>query len=467
MIDSLSGNTVKESGNVKNENVVVIKSADGRTVEYIHIYTDPEMIHSASVITEYDYAADTSFGIAQDEAMYSSKANVTGIYGKDDTDYSYAMVSAGVPAEKALSDRFDFAPGNSFDFSSDAFTFEFSVGGDGDVDGINLLNYNYLSYCEPDAATGENVVKTDRVYTSPLRLCADGRIIVNEKTTLTDMTFRKNQWYRVAITYYTKECKYDLYINGIKVADKEWASSNDKYFDSDKYDLTGFYWFQLQPSYDAKASGGVRSGRALVDDIVSYRGTYYDDPGNTAVLEAAGFTVDEVNENIYIPENTDVSAVAESISYGDAAVGLFTDNTYRTPCEDFVSSGNVIVLTSPNGKVFKYYMVQSPEFKIDNEITLYVNGEMTNILEAGELKAEINVYSPENQKLSGTLILAVYENGALKNIYTDEKSIAGDTAFSVSAVIESADNITAKAIFVDSLQSIKPYLASAPYVTIQ
>lgn len=467
VIDSLSGNKVKESGNVSNGNVVVIKSADGGTVEYIHIYTDPELIHSSRILMENGYAADSNYSIYQDEANYSSKANVTGVYGKDASDYSYACVSSGVPAEKALSDRFNFTSNDGFAFSSDAFTYEFSVGGDGDIDSIGFLNYNYLSYRELDEASGEYTEKTDKVYTSPLKLYADGRIVVNEHTTLTDMTFRKNQWYRVAITYYPKECKYDLYINGVKVADKEWASSNDKYFDSEKYDLSGFYWFQLQTSYSAKASGAERQGRAVVDDIASYLGTYYDDPGNRAVLESDSFTVDEVNENIYIPENTDVSAVADSISYGEAAIGLFTDNTYQTPCDSFVSSGNVIVLTSPNGKVFKYYMVQSPEFKIDEEITLYVNDEMTNILEPGELTAKINVYSPENRKLGGLLILAVYENGALKNIYTDEKAISGDTAFSASAAIETTDNITARAMFMDSFGTIKPYIPAASYVTIQ
>ena len=79
MLESLSSNKIKNSGVVEDGNVVVIKSPDGKTLEYLHIYATDE----SRIINEDPFNVESTYTMFGDET-YAGRTVDTGIYGKAD-----------------------------------------------------------------------------------------------------------------------------------------------------------------------------------------------------------------------------------------------------------------------------------------------------------------------------------------------------------------------------------------------
>lgn len=217
-----------------------------------------------NIIYENAYDASSDFTMFGD-TNYASKGVRSGVYGREDTDYSFELRTDNLPADAGVSNRYNFTSDSAFGFDGDSFTYEFSIGAHGDFDSVKLLTYTYFKNSDG---------KTERVYFEPFELTGDGRVLYDHGRSVSSIRFEKKRWYTAALTFYPKDCTYTLYFDGERLIEKAWLASGAKYCDSVEYDMTGFYWFQLQPLYKAGSAGAVRSGSVMVDDTLSYYGEY-------------------------------------------------------------------------------------------------------------------------------------------------------------------------------------------------
>ena len=91
-----------------------------------------------------------------------------------------------------------------------------------------------------------------------------------------------------------------------------------------------------------------------------------------------------------------------------------------------------------------------PVCRWSDTIELYVNDEMSDILSAGTLKSE-NLPQRRQHRPSkrGCLALAVYRDGALETIVTDEKALSGTTEFETEDQLEKYGRHPGKSVFLE------------------
>ena len=447
MIDSLSSNTIKDSGTVENGNVVVIRSADGKTFEYLYVYTSEE-----SKIVDQDSFKESSTYTMFGDATYAGKRVSTGIYGRESDDYSFDMYTNEVPGNVESANRYNFMADNNV-CSADSFTKEFSIGADGNFDEVLFIVRSTYTDSEGGSVYG---------YKEPFKFKKDGTIDINNDRVLQTAEFRENQWYRIAITIYPAECKYDLYINNEKILSKEWLSTDDELWDSDKYDITSLYWFQIQPLYKANEEDAdtLKSGHVYVDDTITYYGEYMEKAEND-VSVVTDYEIDNKAGTIKVPEGTDISAFVDKVDFGSASAVLYTDNTYTAQVDEWLSDGNILVIRSENGKVFRYYTVTieaEDEFRIDDKIDLKITPAEGDT--PAKAKASINVHVPENdQPKDMVFAVASYKDGVLQSVEYVTDNVIGDKLLEAEMDIEDTEGVTVKAMLWNNLMT--PYIVSA------
>ena len=452
MIDSLASNTKKESGTVSNGNVVILKSADKKTIEYLYVYTGRE-----DMIVDQDSFKESSTYTMFGETKYAGNGVATGIYGKAANDYSYDLKVTNLPKETESANRYNFVPDNNL-CDAEAFTREFSISGEGDFDVIKLVTRSYFTDSD-----GNSVL----AYQEPLKLLADGDIEAGGRV-LIDTMFKEKQWYRVAMTVYPKQLRYDLYINGVKVVehtetgDYGWLSTEKDHCVPEKYNITSFAWFNIQPVYNADNSAESRNGHVYIDDTISYYGAYYEDAENDVEISSTEYKIDDYEGTITVPADTTIDSFAVNMDFGTSLPVIYTDNTYTAEVEDTLSDGNVLIAASENGLVRKYYTVKTEKtdaFRCEN-IKTYVNGVESNTLAVGTIKATVSMFVPsEMGEKAGSLIIAIYKNGVLQSAKMDEKKATGKLDFTITTNIEETEGVTVKAFFWDD--NIKPYVPFA------
>ena len=193
-----------------------------------------------------------------------------------------------------------------------------------------------------------------------------------------------------------------------------------------------------------------------------YYGDYQTRAESTVELETS-YPMD--GDILYVEEGTDLLDFVGNLNFGDAIPMLYTDNSYsETPSA--TAEGNVLVLTSPDGKVMRYYHLQAPSVQVEDTIELYVNDEMSDILSAGTLKAKITAAAAAQTEQKGCLALAVYRDGALETIVTDEKALSGTTEFETEYQLENTDGIQVKAFFWNGIGGLKPLADSREYTSL-
>lgn len=446
MLDSLEANTVKSAGTVDDGNVVIIKSADGKTFEYLYIYTSAE-----SKIVDRDSFNESSVYTMFGDTTYAGRGVTTGIYGRGSGDYSFDMYTNGLPGNIESANRYNFMADNNV-CSAESFTKEFSIGADGDVDRVKFIVRSTFTDAAGNSEYG---------YQEPVAFSADGTIDINGDRILTTAEFKQNQWYRVAMTVYPYECKYDLYLNNEKVITKGWLSMSDTLWDADKYDVTSLYWFQIQPVYSANENnaGTVRSGHVYVDDTITYYGGYTPSSGSEIAITTA-YEVDEAAGTITVPDGTDISAFVENIDFGSATPALYADNTYTSDVQDWLSDGNVLVLTSENGLVFKYYTIKTSTdvFKVDDNINLTLTPAQGST--PAKAKATVNMYVPTAQAAKPvTMVIAAYKDNALMSVNYITDSVSGDRLLEAELDIADTNGVIVKAMLWDD--GMQPYIISS------
>ena len=453
MIDSLETNNIKSSGAVEEGNVVVIKSADGKTLDYLYVYTSNE-----SLIVDEDSFSESSYYRMDGDTLYAGNGVKTGIFGRGSGDWSFELYTNELPSDVQGANRYNFMADNAGVYTADAFTREFSISAEGDFDEVIFI-------------TRANFSGTSELaYQEPVKFAKDGTITLNGDRVYPDARFKERQWYRVAITVYPRECKYDLYLNNEQVIDGCWLAMNDALWNSDAYDITGFQWFQIQPMYSAGEAGGeTRSGSVYVDDTITYYGEYAESAENDVTF-TSDYTVDEAAGTITVPENTDIDTFVSGMDFGTASPALYTDNTYTQQVDSWLEEGNVLVLTSVNGKVYSYYTIviesdepgpdpdPDDEFRVDDAIALSVTPAQSG--GPATANASINMHVPADEAArEAVLVVAAYKDGVLQGIEYVSESVSGDRLLEAELELEETDGVTVKAMLWDG--GMKPYVNSA------
>ncbi len=439
MLESLSSNKIKNSGVVEDGNVVVIKSPDGKTLEYLHIYATDE----SRIINEDQFGAESTYTMFGEET-YAGKTVDTGIYGKADNNYSFDMYTENAPGNAELANRYNFMA-YEFPYSAESFTAEFSIAMEGDFDAVKFI-------------TRSNYTGTaDKGYQEPVAFAKDGTITFGGTKAYPD-TFKQKQWYRIAITVYPGEGKYDLYFNNEKVVEKGWLAMSDAFW-KDSFDITSFEWFQIQPVYSKlgdDAAGILRNGHVYVDDTITYYGTYMESEDNIAELASDVYEIDKAAGTVTVPADTDLGTFVENVDFGNADAVIYTDNTYSAESADWVDPGNVLVLTSLNGKVHAYYTVVSEQTEDEFKV-----GEIAINKDGANVTASVDMHVPAGDAAKNAVFaLAAYdESGALAGVdYVTENDITGDKTISAALTLSDSENVSVKAMLWD--ENMKPYVSA-------
>ncbi len=408
ILESISSDNKIDSGTVSYGNVVVVKSPVGRAFAYIYIRTDEE----GKIIDQDSFGEDSYYSVTWDAPArdYSGTGTASGLFGRASGDVSYRMYTEGLPASLGCAHRYNFMA-NTNVCSADAFTKEFSIAAEGDMDAVKLLLRTKLN-------NDDGLLN----YNEPIAFSKDGTITVAQDAVgIIDQSFREKQWYRIALTIHPKECTYDLYLNGEKVADMVRLVSEE---DAAIYDITSIEWFNIQPIFNADGTEN-RSGNVYIDDTVTYYGEYINDPQNNTEI-TSGYEIDEANGTITVPDGTDISTFAGYMDFGDTTPVIYEDDTYEMQVDEWIENGNVLVLTSANGKVFAYYTIVTSggtepdpdpedEFRVDDAIALQLTPEQGAAPAAA--KASINMHVPADEAARETvLVVAAYKDGVLQGI---------------------------------------------------
>lgn len=457
MHKSLSDPTAVTDGKAADGNVVVIKSEDGKSFDYLHLTTsqDCRIVFSDSMSTSSRF---TSFGTGNETEI----VNEGGLYTKAADDISFTLQS-NVPAGTSLGYRTNYISDiSSAMFDEDSFTYEFSLAFEGDMNEVSLANF----------VSDEN---TERfAYNNPVRF-KNGKIYVNDNGKDKFIrNYREKEWYRIGITYYPKELKQDIYVNGKKCIAKGWVVDDPTMRDPSAHKLTGFYWNNISVNYTENLDK-VRTGKICVDDTRIYYGEHFDTADYQTQFESIDYaTGGSIANDIYLDsDGIEIGEFAGGISFDiDNPPMFYAGNDYAEQAET-VNYGATLVFTSPNGLVKEYYVVLSPKTTIDNEIKCFVNGYEKKTFAAkadsdenykSTLSASASAVAPAFETDAvGCLAIAVYKNGVLTKLVTDAKEIKSYTRFTVSCDITETDGITAKAMFMQSLASMKPYAPSQTF----
>lgn len=457
MHKSLSDPTAVTDGKAADGNVVVIKSEDGKSFDYLHLTTsqDCRIVFSDSMSTSSRF---TSFGTGNETEI----VNEGGLYTKAADDISFTLQS-NIPAGTSLGYRTNYISDiSSAMFDEDSFTYEFSLAFEGDMNEVSLANF----------VSDEN---TERfAYNNPVRF-KNGKIYVNDNGKDKFIrNYREKEWYRIGITYYPKELKQDIYVNGKKCIAKGWVVDDPTMRDPSAHKLTGFYWNNISVNYTENLDK-VRTGKICVDDTRIYYGEHFDTADYQTQFESIDYaTGGSIANDIYLDsDGIEIGEFAGGISFDiDNPPMFYAGNDYAEQAET-VNYGATLVFTSPNGLVKEYYVVLSPKTTIDNEIKCFVNGYEKKTFAAkadsdenykSTLSASASAVAPAFETDAvGCLAIAVYKNGVLTKLVTDAKEIKSYTRFTVSCDITETDGITAKAMFMQSLASMKPYAPSQTF----
>lgn len=440
-----NSNILPETASVGTGNIAVIVAKDGGTFKYISLLNGDE----ARIVSYDPMSSASTFKTYAGEGVEIQTSAEDALYSKGKDDYAFVISSTG----KTLGDstiRSNYLTIADSMFSLDSFTYEFSVALEGDVSDVSLINY---------ASTKDNA---RFAYNQPIYL-ADGKIYVNDNGTRKFIrNYRDGEWYRIGITYYPKELKQDIYVNGVKQVSKGWITNDENDRDPQKYQVTSLNFNNIGVTFP-----GYGHGKVAFDDTLLYTGEHFDTAAYAAGIASDTLSIGKTANDIYVDNLSDMMTIGDLI--GELNISdevdsiMYLDNTYSEEAED-LAYGNVLVLTSKNGLVKEYYTVMPSTFNVDPEITYYVNGVAGASLPAegtAEIKALIKAFSPAYKKnVNGALILAVYNGNKLVDIVSDEKNISSDTSFKANYELSDTKDVTVKAFFWDSLKELKPYVGS-------
>lgn len=430
---------------------VTISNTDGTNIKYLELCTD-------SIVAGQSF--DDSTGTIPGANLADAKNNNTtvsyaseAISGRKTQGMALVNTFSGITSETDTSGFFNIvqassgaqllAKNGSANILPEALTFEYSFLATGD--------YNYTDIAGRwdfyDTSAGAEVTKRSQIF---LRFYKDGSVTFgNALNPIEEVSVLPNEWVNVQLTFYPYLNAFSAVLNGKRIVNRfEITAHMDKNEDIPY----GFGWFGPGMGF---AAGSENAEASLYIGEWSARIGEYTEEGYEA--SAAGGDLSENNKIVYIPDRMKKADFISMLAApGTAEVRVFADRTFETEvaAAATVSEGNVVVITSANGKAVNYYDVAIGGLGTDGGIVINDNGDGTV---TAELFAWYELKNGETEQPYGRLIIAVYNpDGSLAGLKTDYKVIAsGDgTEFSASASVSEGQSV--KAMFMNA--AFKPYI---------
>lgn len=248
-----------------------------------------------------------------------------------------------------------------------------------------------------------------------------------------------NKWIRVALTLDPANYSYDVYLNGDKVVDGDELIHTKNDFSLSRIAAN------IQPSSTTEAA------ILAIDDITIYPGDYKYDKTITAPVNAY-----EANQRIYANKNDDYAAFMNSVSVaeGDSKVLYSYQGGTYTQKNDSVNEGDILVITSADGLLRKYFTVTKNSKLVFTKPVIDATGKIS-------ASCSVKYFSCDpDEKKKAVLVLAVYDGNKLIKVVSDAKeniSTTGSYQFSVNSNEEAKSGISAKAFMWETFETLKPH----------
>ena len=454
------------SGPLSVGNVLLLTSQNGLQLRYLPLVS-PEL----PLGRDFD-TADNGWSSVDNQKKYFSTSYAAGLYSKDAADRAYVangVIPAGTEVtSEGRSVRFGLEAGvnvlndNEWEKApKPVVTVELSMASEGAFGDIALQGRpRFFSKTNPESNTGAN----NRGFRAYLRVLPDGTVKLKDGSETAPFKLNPREWFRVALTFYPETLTYDMYINGRLVLEQDIIASG--YTDTAEWEYRGMQWMSPSVNFAEGTTENERKCVLAMDDFKVFIGEY-DTTGR--VISISGYDRDENQGVMYLPGNISVADFAAGLICGTASPALYTSHDFAEKLtQGYLQEGNVLVLTSENGLVRKYYTLRISGMTCDERIRLYVNGQESGVLTAGVLTAEIDAgFSGEPQEMpDGILALAVYRDGVLQEVVTDEKKqFTGSMKFSVTKDLTGQElaGVSVKAMFWSDLETMCPYVPARSY----
>lgn len=247
-----------------------------------------------------------------------------------------------------------------------------------------------------------------------------------------------NEWNKFALTIYPATAKMDIYLNGEKIAE------NCDILEDVTKNYSSISEITVGTNYNIPAATSETSANAVVaiDDITMYSGVA--DEAKSSVLNGADGNVVSISA-----DETALSALNLSATE-NGSIKVYTDNTFATEvaADGTVTRDSVVVVTSSDGEILKYYYPDYTEVIINQPTLTYANGKFT---------AALTTRAPKSNSDKALLLLAVYENGVLVG---NNSLGTGLSNGDISVEFSGKSGQTAKA-FVWDVNTFKPLTSPA------
>lgn len=315
------------------------------------------------------------------------------------------------------------------------YTYEVSLYSDAEMYGDYIINvFNNAT----DAATALNFISSN------------GAVKINILNQKGDTETIKDglpagRWYKIAITVY-EDGTADYYINGELVREG---------FNLFPGSVKGIVK-RLKMGIFAKRGASNAPVSTLVGlDNIRWYGAKYSDYNSEDIINVSAASsqiqIDEENSRIIISGAAMPKAQLLNAVDTDADIAVYTDNTFAAECGAAVPAGAVLMLTSANGEVYKY-------FDIVNKNTLPTEfGEISISYTDASATAQVSFTSHKSQ--NAVLVTAVYNGTKLAGVSIDKaENAVGSTT--LAATVPVAEGETVRAYLFEDIASIKPIITA-------
>lgn len=262
--------------------------------------------------------------------------------------------------------------------------------------------------------------------------------------------YDQNIWNNIIIVIHRENYNYDLYLNGQLVSAGN-SLATDLSQEAIKY---------------INFIGVVNRNKDVASNLkVSYR---YLKMYSTYDLGLSNFHAEikseENPQNYALSGNKIYLRTDDGIEINDfmafidgkvsGEVRVYTDNSYTSFVDDYVSDGNIVLVESKNKNAYKAYTVTKYDVIAVNKFTSFVNDIESTKIAAGDIEASAQIVSLESEP--SAIVIAVYKNEVLDDIVI----ATGKSELSAKISISSIEGVTAKCMLLRKLDDLVP-LSSA------
>lgn len=267
-----------------------------------------------------------------------------------------------------------------------------------------------------------------------------GKIYVNGVDT--GLIAKDGEWFHIVIEEHYNAADTRVLING-----KEFNPRLENY-------IFGNRWTQVNAERNDTNDAFTYDASIVIKDVECYEGSYVANNNDVVSFRTynKNLAFDEEKRSLVISGNMSTDELCEDI-ITDGTVKVISSISNGYFVNGTVLNGDVLVITSEDKKSCEYYYITAPT----DRLKLYIDGSETCVLSEGILKAE----TAFDGTGKGILIMAVYKDGVLQSISSDEKIMDGRTVFRIVKELTDTNGITVKLMLWD--ENMTPYIRSEEF----